>query len=312
MDTPAVSHLPPFASLLAGAAVFCLLLEFVRIRVKSLPRFFPRGEATFERENRIKLYHDHWVFRYFGYIIDQIAVQLPLLGFDYRIHVTEHYLTVLGEIPPWSAPRFLAAKMIEAMILATIFALVFFVALGPVGSMIVWFVVFAVLFFLFMNRLQEQATERKKAVVARLPYAIDLLALLLHANSTLEESLDVAAGENTGHPISEELKMLLHQLNKGISYEVAFDSFKDRIRDPGLDEVVNAITIGKVKGTPLSQTLSEQADQMRIKRQQQGEKISAEIGVKMLFPGLIIMIACLILILAPFILMALDKNSGVF
>jgi hypothetical protein len=43
---------------------------------------------------------------------------------------------------------------------------------------------------------------------------------------------------------------------------------------------------------------------MRIKRSQWGEKAAAEAEVQIVFPGMLIMIACLIVIIAPILLPA--------
>ena len=46
----------------------------------------------------------------------------------------------------------------------------------------------------------------------------------------------------------------------------------------------------------------DQAEQMRLKRSQRGEKAAAECEVKIIFPGMVLMIACLLVIITPIIL----------
>ena len=41
---------------------------------------------------------------------------------------------------------------------------------------------------------------------------------------------------------------------------------------------------------------------MRIKRSQRGEKAAAEAQVNIVFPGMIVMIACLLVVIAPILL----------
>ena len=65
-----------------------------------------------------------------------------------------------------------------------------------------------------------------------------------------------------------------------------------------------AINKGEELGTPLSAILREQAEQMRLKRSQRGEKAAAEAEVNIVFPGMVLMIACLLIVIAPIILPA--------
>jgi hypothetical protein len=48
--------------------------------------------------------------------------------------------------------------------------------------------------------------------------------------------------------------------------------------------------------------MRNQADQMRLKRSQWGEKAAAEAQVQMTFPAMIVMLACMLLVLGPFVL----------
>jgi pilus assembly protein TadC len=66
-----------------------------------------------------------------------------------------------------------------------------------------------------------------------------------------------------------------------------------------------ALIEGQQLGTPLADILQTQANQMRQKRTQWAEKASAESEVALVFPAMLIMLGCLILIAAPFVLSAL-------
>ena len=55
-------------------------------------------------------------------------------------------------------------------------------------------------------------------------------------------------------------------------------------------------------GTPLARVFRTQADVLRIKRSQRAEGIAGEAGVKMLLPGVLIMVATSLIILGPFIM----------
>ena len=75
--------------------------------------------------------------------------------------------------------------------------------------------------------------------------------------------------------------------------------------DDDVAELVFSINKGEEFGTPLAQTFRIQADQMRLKRTQWAEKAAGAAQVAIVLPGMIIMIACLLIIGAPFVLSAL-------
>jgi len=87
--------------------------------------------------------------------------------------------------------------------------------------------------------------------------------------------------------------------------EDALRNFVTRTQDEDVAEVVLAIIEGEELGTPLAKILRIQAEQMRQKRSQWAEKASSEAEVTLVFPAMLIMIACLILVVAPFILTAI-------
>ena len=73
--------------------------------------------------------------------------------------------------------------------------------------------------------------------------------------------------------------------------------------------MVFAINKGEELGTPLSAILRDQAEQMRLKRSQRGEKAAAEAQVNIVFPGMVVMIACLLVVIAPIVLPQCSRCS---
>jgi tight adherence protein C len=144
----------------------------------------------------------------------------------------------------------------------------------------------------------------------RLPFAVDLMALMMEAGAGFQDALRTAVTENSKHPLGEELSLVLRQSDLGEQRSKALESFQQRIADPDVRELVAAINRGEELGTPLSSILRTQADQMRLKRSQWGEKAAAEAQVSMTFPSMLIMIACLLLVLGPFVLPAISQMRG--
>ena len=66
-------------------------------------------------------------------------------------------------------------------------------------------------------------------------------------------------------------------------------------------------------GTPISDIFRSQADVLRVKRTQRAETLAGEAGVNMLLPGVLVMAATVLIILAPFLLEYFgfwSSNSG--
>jgi len=131
---------------------------------------------------------------------------------------------------------------------------------------------------------------------------LDLIALTMEAGASFIESMTIAAKENQNHPLGQQLAEVLRDMSVGRTRKEALEDLQDRLGDENVTEITSAIIKGEELGTPLSQILRSQADQMRLKRSQWAEKAAAEAQVNIVFPGMIVMIACLIIVLAPFVL----------
>ena len=72
-----------------------------------------------------------------------------------------------------------------------------------------------------------------------------------------------------------------------------------------------AINLGEELGTPIGQTLRVQADAIRMRRTQRAEKLAGEASNKMALPNTLIMLANILLILAP-LLHKFGEGGGIF
>lgn len=90
----------------------------------------------------------------------------------------------------------------------------------------------------------------------------------------------------------------------------ALRNFARRVQDDDVAEFVAGVIEGEKLGTPLAQIFRVQAEQMRQKRSQWAEKAAAESEVALVFPAMLIMVACLIIVAAPFVLTAIFNPGG--
>lgn len=157
-------------------------------------------------------------------------------------------------------------------------------------------------FFIMAGDAARVARKARNRLKDRLPFTVDLMALMMEAGATFPDCLKVAVLENAGHPLGNELALVQGQVDMGRSRREALLEFRDRVPDPDIEDMLFAVVTGEELGTPLSEILRGQADQMRLKRSQRQEKESAEAQVTIVFPGMLIMIACLLLVTVPFLL----------
>ena len=113
------------------------------------------------------------------------------------------------------------------------------------------------------------------------------------------------ANQRMQSELTKMLQALETQVRVLRGREEALLAFQERMNDPNVDELVFAINKGEELGTPLSRILRDQAAQMQVKRAQWGEMAAADAEVKIIFPGILTMVACLLVIVATFVLPAL-------
>jgi tight adherence protein C len=208
------------------------------------------------------------------------------------------------------ADEFLSLKIIEGSIAGCIVGLIVALVLGLPAGAICSFIVLAIYVVLAQGEITGIESSIKNRFLLRLPTSVDLLSLMLEAGATFPESLATIVRENQGHPIGEQLGQVEREMSLGRPRAHALKALRDRMNDPILDELVMAINEGEEFGTPLAQILSSQAERMRLKKSQWFEKAAAEAQVKMSFPSLLIMIACSLVVLGPFVLQAVFQVLG--
>lgn len=246
------------------------------------------------------------VFQYAEHLVNEVA---DLMKDSSRISNIHHYLGILDLSPPWSAVKFMATKLVEGIILGGVIAFIILLGANFFVALAVWAGMAGLYYQFSLSGLKTDAESRKKSIKMRLPFIIDLMALTRGAGASFGESLEVAAKDNADHPAGAVFSRSLHEYTYGSGQKTVLDNLAERMQDPDFQEIAFAINKADELGTPVAKTLTDLASQMRLKRQQWGEKASNEAEVKILFPGLIIMLACMLVILCPFILMALYGNA---
>jgi tight adherence protein C len=239
------------------------------------------------------------------YRIFQPAIQwlAKLNRMIFRDNLSEVY----REIQAAGLPRFwLAEEYLARIELISVFLLplYMYVLVGNFGSMGYLPAVLCMLLTIWLLRLRlsMRATRRLREIKRRMPFLLDLLTLLMEAGTTFLQAMTQSVEEFRGHPVSEEFGRVLTDMNLGKTRVEAFTAMRERLTDDEITSIIGSILQGEQLGTPLASIFRTQADVLRLKRTQRAELVAGEAGVQMLLPGILVMMAAVLIILGPFLL----------
>lgn len=240
------------------------------------------------------------LYRLFGPAI-QILARLNRAAVQDRLPVLEREIQAAGISRFWLPEEYLARAELMAVLLLPVYVAVCTAYMGPAGVITALLCSGVTVWFL-RRSLRRRAIERLVAIKRRLPFLLDLLTLLMEAGATFHQALRQGVREFAGQDVAVEFGRVLTDVNMGRTRTEAFDGLRRRLNDDEINGIIGAIIQSEQLGTPLSDIFRTQADVLRLKRSQRAEMIAGEAGVKMLLPGVLVMMATVIVILGPFVL----------
>jgi tight adherence protein C len=231
----------------------------------------------------------------------QILARLNRAALQERLRGIEREIQAAGISRFWLPEEYLARAELIALLLLPAYMAVCVAYMGPSGAfsallcsgLTVWFL---------RRSLRRRAIDRLVAIKRRLPFLLDLLTLLMEAGANFHQALRQGVREFAGQEVAVEFARVLTDINMGKTRIEAFDSLRRRLNDDEINGIIGSIVQSEQLGTPLSDIFRTQADVLRLKRSQRAETIAGEAGVKMLLPGVLVMMATVIIILGPFVL----------
>jgi tight adherence protein C len=294
-------------SLLIGFAVFVFVWtlatgEMSQQRVENL--------SPLEKQRRLAVCQAKPSCRNFETLVQDLRPLVANFFGSERLSSLKKSLQFSAVYREMEADEFLSFKIIEGVLAGCIVGLIVALSLGLAAGLFSSIVVIALYVFLSEGEVTGIESRTKNQFLLRLPASVDLLALMLEAGATFPESLATIVRENQGHPIGEQLGQVEREMSLGRPRADALKSLRDRMNDPTVDEFIMAINEGEEFGTPLAKILSNQAERMRLKKSQWIEKAAAEAQVRMSFPTLLIMVACSLVVVGPFVLQSVFQFLG--
>jgi len=160
--------------------------------------------------------------------------------------------------------------------------------------------------------LTWRVSVRQRKLRKALPDALDLLVICVEAGLGLDQALmKVSQDMKIAHPeLSEELQFVNLEMRIG---KTRIDALRELARRTGLDDIKSLVAMliqTERFGTSIAQSLRVYSDDMRLKRRQRAEEMSAKTSVKMV-PALVFFIfpALMVVILGPAIITLMHQLS---
>ena len=303
--------LPVFASIVAGIAA-CLSVWLILSVVTGRRKQYESGHQ-FEKRRRDLVRRGSFTFRNFEPAVDEIG-EMFAVGNEAKLEKLSENILASGAAIPWRAAEFMAAKVLESFVMG-LGALAFAnLILGyDLFSSIVLAVVFAMgMYWLALSSMERKSNKRRRRIKRDFAAAIDLLALMMGVGGGFLDSLKVVAGEYKGKELGNELATIISDVELGKPRKQALVAFEKRMKDEDISEVVFACNESEELGVPIAKTLEDQADRIRQKRSSWAESAAQEAEVILTFPAMVIMIACMITVGAPFVLSFLQNANFEF
>jgi len=209
-----------------------------------------------------------------------------------------------------SSEALLAMRGVKVILPIAALVGVYFSGLYRINAFFIPVVAFALGYLLPDMWLTWRVSARQRKLRRGLPDALDLLVICVEAGLGLDQALLKVSQDMkiTHSQLSEELQFVNLEMRIG---KTRVDALRELARRTGLDDI-KALTAMLIQterfGTSIAQSLRVYSDDMRIKRRQRAEEMSAKTSVKMV-PPLVFFIfpALMVVILGPAVLTLIQQ-----
>ena len=283
------------------------------LSVADAPRAGYTTAHRFEKTRRDQLRQQNFMYKTFEPAIDEIGEYLKANNPEKMAEFNET-LSSSGLDCPWKASEFQATKILESVLYSG-FAFIFlkvFLGYGMLASIVLTLGCGFMFYFYANSDIKRKASKRRRIIKRDFAAAVDLLALMMEVGGGFLDSLKVVAKEYAGKSLGFELSAIVNDIEMGKPRKQALESFAKRLVDDDISEVIFACNESEELGVPIAETLRAQANRIREKRSNWAERAAQEAEVALTFPAMIIMIACLITVTAPFALSGWDAWTAAF
>jgi tight adherence protein C len=306
---------PLVVALLAGLAVFLLMLGFVPLRrIDPLRSRLTQigtggGPAPTLRELELQV-------PLFDRTVKPVAIRLAGIGRRLttrsRVDKTEERLAQAGYPGGMSSSDFLGLKVMAAAILGLgVFALLGVLGRNLVFGLLLGVVLGTIGYIGPEFWLGARIRRRKAEILRTLPDILDMLTISIKAGLGFDAALSRVVEKAKG-PMSDEFRRCLAEIQLGAARRDSLRALVDRVQVAPLTGFVGAILQAEQLGVPVARVLQVQSEQLRLERRQRAEENAAKAPIKMLLPLVgCIFPAMFIVILGPAVIIFLQHFGEV-
>lgn len=192
----------------------------------------------------------------------------------------------------------------SGILLFSLMLIALLITLNPMSNkLLLWLVMtFAGAYYLPMLWLSSKVKTRQEAIQRSLPPTLDLLVTCMEAGLNLEGALERVSREMIASDpeLSEEFKVILRELNAGLSVSAAFKKFANRVQGDDLKNLSNVIIQSVTLGSSLGRALREYAATARRRREFKLEEEAGKVAAKLTLPLTVCLLpSSMIAMLAP-------------
>jgi Flp pilus assembly protein TadB len=206
--------------------------------------------------------------------------------------------------------QFLAGAMFSALFVGALMAVLALQLLGPKGALLLGLPTGTLAgFYLPSVLLTGLAAARVSLMEKRLPFATEFMLLAMEANAAFPAAMQVYCDQTPDDPLADEFRIVLMDIEGGLSAEAAMQNLQQRVGSESLDAFVLAVATGLETGQPLKEVLETQADATRQRRFQSAEEIAKTASTRAVFPLFVVVLAVLLLLLGPMIMKMMRSDS---
>ena len=229
---------------------------------------------------------------------------LPFAGLRARL---EKSLREAGDWAGYDVDELLALAVLGALLATTGASIV--VRVADVPASLVPFAA-GLGAYLPFQQVAATAARRQREIDRSLPGAVDLIALAISAGLDFVAAIQqvIATSGKQQEALREELAYVTRQMALGVTRRRALDELAARVPIEPVRNFVGAIQQAEEKGTPLADTLKQQAQTLRMRRSVQGEEAASRAAVLMMLPLVLVMCSILVVLMAPFVIRGLDAG----
>jgi len=226
-----------------------------------------------------------------------------------RLDTWQRRIDRAGLAGRWTPSMLMGVRVLAAVVVAVVFMIRFALAPSTAGALVM-LAATAVGWLIPDLWLVHRAEQRREVLQSAVPDTIDQLSVLVRAGLGIDAALARCAHSDSG-PLGRELDRVVQELRLGSSRRQALTDLVDRTGIADLRAVVTALTQAEDLGVPVSDTLRQQADEVRDRRRQRASEQAMKLPVKILLPLVVcIFPVLLIVLLGPAVLTIMDELGG--